>query len=75
MEDDPLDTVLTRAERYVANGERMVARQRMLIEEMDRERHPEAAARAWKLLLVLETSLEVMHRYLETERNRLKRKG
>jgi hypothetical protein len=70
--NDSVETILSRAERHVAEGEQLVARQLALIETLDGEHHPEMALRAQKLLLLLQSSLDLMRRHLEIERERAK---
>ena len=55
-----LETALAKAECHVAKGERLIARQRSLIEEMDRDNHLQAAALARDVLATLEASLVLM---------------
>lgn len=55
------------AERHVREGEARVARQLVLIEELERDNHPEAAAVARAVLATLQTTLGLMRDHLRTE--------
>jgi hypothetical protein len=57
---DPPEDVLATAERHVREGEKRVARQIVIIEEMDRDNHPEAAAMARVVLVTLQNTLSLM---------------
>jgi hypothetical protein len=50
---------LSMARRHVAEGEERVARQEILIAELDRDGHPELAVEARELLATLQTSLRL----------------
>jgi hypothetical protein len=47
------------ARRHVAEGEERVARQEILIAELDRDGHPELAVEAREILTTLQTSLQL----------------
>ena len=59
---------LDRAERHVRDAERCVARLVIIIDELDRDRHPRAAAMAREVLATLEQSFELARYGLERER-------
>ena len=65
---DPPEDALARAERHVREGEERVARQLAIVEEMDRDDHPEAAAMAREVLATLRSTLDLMRGHLRTER-------
>ena len=65
--DEPEDP-LAQAERHVREGEEHVARQAAIIDELDRDNHPAAAARARKVLQTLRESLELARGHLRLER-------
>jgi hypothetical protein len=66
---DPPEKTLARAERHVREGEERVARQLAIIEEMDRDNHPKAAAMAREVLVTLQTILDLMRgHHLRMER-------
>ena len=56
------------ARRHVVDAERRVARQKRLIETMERDRHMSMAANGRKVLSVLEESLRLARVHLELER-------
>src|SRR5689334_12085011 len=60
----PGETDLDRAKRHVAEAEAHVARQKQIIDEMERDDHPEAAERARNLLATFCRTLEVMRAHL-----------
>jgi hypothetical protein len=72
---DPLDSVLIKARRYVENGERLIARQRMLLDELDRDSCPSTAAMARAVLATLEASLALTREYLKREWEKAKGKS
>jgi hypothetical protein len=53
------ETPLQQAERHVRQAEAFVSRQERIIAEMDRDGHPEAAARGRAVLETLQRSLEL----------------
>jgi hypothetical protein len=55
------------AQRHVAQAERRVARQKALIEELERDRHFAMVENARKILEVLEESLRLARVHLELE--------
>ena len=57
---DRKETPLEMGERHVAEGEVRIARQREIVEEMDRDNHPNAAATARRVLAVMEDSLRLL---------------
>ena len=62
------EDALTQAERHVREAEGRVAHLRAIIEELDRDGHPEAAARARAVLATLRRSLELARERLRLER-------
>jgi hypothetical protein len=60
------ETPLAQSRRHVLEGEEMVARQRALVEEVDRE-HPEIAAQARRVLAIMEETLRLSRQHLEQE--------
>ncbi len=56
------------AERHVAEAERRIARQRKLIEQLERDKHTVAADHGRKVLVVLQDSLRLARVHLELER-------
>ena len=67
---DPPEDALARAERHVREAEGHVAHLLAIIEELDRDNHPEAAGRARKVLVTLRRSLELSRAHLRRERER-----
>ena len=65
---DPPEDPLAMAERHVREGEVRVARQLVIIEEMDRDNHPEAAAMGRVVLVTLQATLDLMRGHLRMER-------
>ena len=57
------------AARHIAESEVRIARQKKLIEEMDRDDHPDAASRGRQVLAVFEETLRVLRRHAETLRD------
>lgn len=53
-------------------GEERVARQRVLIEEMERDNHPRAASVARYTLELMEKTLRLSREHLELEKSRQK---
>ena len=53
------------AERHVAEGEARIRRQREIVEEMDRDNHPDAAAMGRRTLAVMEQTLRVLRQHLD----------
>lgn len=64
------ETLLQLAERHVLEGEDRVARQRAIIETMDRDHHPEVAQRARSILATMEQSLRLARQHFEAERQK-----
>ena len=62
------ETLLQLAHRHVVEGEARLARQRALIETMERDRHPDIAARGRVVLATMEESLRLAKRHFEAER-------
>ncbi|MBV8096558.1 MAG: hypothetical protein JO110_25615 [Acetobacteraceae bacterium] len=62
------EDALARAERHVREAERHVARLAEIVDEMDRDHHPHAAAMARTLLATLQESLQLMREHLRLER-------
>ena len=62
------EDVLAMAERHVPEGEERVARQIVIIEEMDRDNHLQAVATARVVLGTLRTTLDLMREHLRMER-------
>ncbi|MDO9712490.1 hypothetical protein [Paracraurococcus lichenis] len=62
------ENALTQAERHVREGEKRVARQISIIEELDRDNHPEAAARARAMLETLRETLELARAHVQRAR-------
>ena len=65
---DPPEDALTTAERHVREGKARVARQLAIIEEMDRDNRPAAAATAREVLTTLRATLDLMRGHLRMER-------
>ncbi|MBL6459469.1 hypothetical protein JMJ55_29595 [Belnapia sp. T6] len=65
---DPPEDALAMAERHVREGEGRVARQIAIVEQMNGDNRPEAAAAARTLLVTLETTLDLMREHLRIER-------
>jgi hypothetical protein len=63
------------ARRHVAEGKDRVARQEILIAELDRDGHPELAVQARELLTTFETSLRLMREDLLRIENESRRPG
>jgi hypothetical protein len=59
------ETTLEWAERHVRQAEAAVARQEEIIAEMDRDGHPEAAARGRKVLETLRVSLRLAREHYQ----------
>jgi hypothetical protein len=64
---------LSMARRHVVEGEAHVARQEILIAELDRDGHPELAVEARELLATLQTSLGLMRADLSRIENEPRR--
>ncbi|MBL6081856.1 hypothetical protein JMJ56_28120 [Belnapia sp. T18] len=64
---NPPEDPLAMAERHVRECEQRVARQLLIIEEMDRDNHRDATM-ARKLLVALETTLDLMREHLRLKR-------
>ncbi len=62
------ETLLQLAQRHVLEGEDRIARQRTLIETMERDHHLETAATARGILATMEESLRLAKQHLEAER-------
>jgi hypothetical protein len=63
------------ARRHVAEGKDRVARQEILIAELDRDGHTELAVKAGELLTTFETSLRLMREDLSRIENESRRLG
>ena len=61
---------LAAAERRLAENGARVARQEQIIEEMDRDNHPEAAAMGRAVLATLRRSLELCREHVEALRRK-----
>ncbi len=59
------ETPLEKGERHVAEAEMRIARQNQIIAELDRDDHPHAAARARRVLAVMEQTLQVLRQHLK----------
>ena len=59
------ETLLELARRHVLEGEVRVARQRAIIEEMERDNHRDVAASARRIMATLEASLRLSRQHLE----------
>ena len=59
------ETPQEQAQRHVLEGEERVARQRALIEEMDRDEHPVVADQARRILETMEQTLRLSRQHLE----------
>jgi hypothetical protein len=70
MMRDRHETLLQLAQRHVLEGEERVARQRAMIEAMERHRHPVVAAKARDILATMEESLRLAKQHLEAERRK-----
>ncbi|MBL6454571.1 hypothetical protein JMJ55_04490 [Belnapia sp. T6] len=64
---NPPEDALALADRHVREGEERVTRQLAIIDEMDRDNHPEAAAIARVVLATLQTTLDLMREHLRME--------
>jgi hypothetical protein len=64
------ETPLEQAQRHVLEGEQRVARQRAIIEEMDRDEHPAVAAQARHVLETLEETLRLSRQHLDEIKGR-----
>ena len=64
----PPEDALARAERHVREAEEHVAHLVGIVEELDRDNHPEAADRARKVLATLRQSLKLSRDHLRRER-------
>ena len=73
MSEQPEDTIAM-AERHIREGEARIARQIAVIEEMDRDNHPEAAARGRQVLVTLQRTLDLAREHLRIEQD-LARQG
>ncbi len=65
---DKGETLLQLAQRHVLEGEERVARQRVIIETMERDHHFQLVAQARRVLATMEKSLRLARQHLETER-------
>lgn len=78
MSEQPEDPIAM-AERHIREGEARVARQLGVIEELDRDNHPEAAATAREMLAALQHTLDLMREHLSIKqdmaRARMKLRG
>jgi hypothetical protein len=66
---------LSMARRHVAEGKDRIARQEILIAELDRDGHAELAVKARELLTTFETSLRLMRDNLLRIENESRRLG
>jgi hypothetical protein len=71
----PPETALARAERHVAEGERLVARQLRLIQTLERNGHPDSVALAESVLERLQVSLDILYQHLWREQQTAKLQG
>lgn len=62
------ESKLAQVERHVVEGEQRVARQRAIIQRLERDKHLAAAARARETLKALEVTLAIMRQHLHKER-------
>ena len=62
--DNP-ETSLEAAQRHVQEGKERVARQRAIVEEMERDRHIQAAAKARRIMATMEASLRLAQQHLD----------
>jgi hypothetical protein len=67
---EPREDTLSRAERWVWEGEERVARLRLRAEAYEEAGHWAAAATAWSTLSTLETTLRLMRDHLGMMRQR-----
>lgn len=63
-----IEDALAMAQRHVLELEDNVARQEALVAELDREKHPGAAAHAREVLTTFRQSLELAREHLQLER-------
>ena len=61
------ETMVALAQRHVTEAEARIARQRELIQELERDGHKSMAGRAQKVLSVLEESLRLARIHLQLE--------
>jgi|KBSSwiStaDraftv2_1062776.scaffolds.fasta_scaffold3397613_1 hypothetical protein len=59
------ETPLEMGERHVAEGGVRIARQNEIVDEMDRDDHPAAAARGRRVLATMERTLRVLRQHLK----------
>lgn len=57
------------AERHIREGEALIARQLAVVEELDRDNHPEAAAKGRVLLATLLQTIGLMREHLRLEQS------
>jgi hypothetical protein len=62
---DSPESLLEVAQRHVQEGKRRIARQRAIIEEMERDRHLQAAAKARRIMATMEASLRLSQQHLD----------
>ena len=65
---DRAETPLELAERHVAEGEARIARQKAIVEAMDRDNHPITAEQARRVLAVMKETLRLLRQHLEIMR-------
>jgi hypothetical protein len=61
------ESPVVQARRHVIQFERRVERQKQLIEELERDKHPAVAAQGRRVLEVLEESLRLARVHLQLE--------
>jgi hypothetical protein len=59
------ETLLALARRHVLEGERRVARQRVIIQEMESHHHSEVSAAARRVMETLQASLQLSRQHFE----------
>jgi hypothetical protein len=62
---DPNETPLEKGKRHVAEAEARIARQKAIVEAMERDKHPDAAERAGRVLVVMEETLRLLRQHVE----------
>jgi hypothetical protein len=69
------ETLLEMAERHVLKGEERIARQQAVIEAMERDNHPNTAAKAREILTTMQESLRLARQHLDAERLKEAQRG
>lgn len=64
------ETPLEMSERHVEESEARIARQKALLETMERDNHPDTAARARHVLAIMEETLRLLRQHVEMLRGR-----